>query len=76
MREIYKKYKKHFDSAINDKCVSGLEYSDLMVILRAVEKKLDKDIPMQFGCPSCVLDLLELFYNLMPNVQERSNVKK
>mgnify|MGYP003397550559 CR=1 FL=1 len=67
MKKVYLKYKTQLDNAYNDRALSGLNSADLMIILRATEKELGKDIPITMSCPSCVMSLIDLFMNLVKN---------
>lgn len=40
-----------------------LSYADSMEILRYCEKKSGKTIPINYGCGSCMMDLVKLFSN-------------
>lgn len=58
--DIYTKYEKLIAKA-KDGYVSGYTDADLMKILRYVEGKLGKSLPMNLNCAPCVVDLILLF---------------
>ena len=60
---IFDKYRK-FLNQVKDNYISGLEYGDIMAMLRYTEEKLNKTIPMNTSCPQCVMDLIRIFSRL------------
>lgn len=64
MEEVYLKYKTQLDNAFSNRALSGIDYSGLMQILGAVEKKLGKRVPISMSCGVCVMNLIDLFMNL------------
>lgn len=64
MEEVYLKYKTQLDNAVSNRALSGIDYSGLMQILGAVEKKLGKRVPISMNCGVCVMNLIDLFMNL------------
>lgn len=61
--DIYTTYESLINKA-KDGYVNGYTNADVMKILRYVENKLGKQLPMNLNCSPCVVDLILLFDRL------------
>jgi hypothetical protein len=59
---IHDKYRK-FILQSKSNYLNGIEYSDVMEILRWCEKKINNQIPINVSCSTCVIDLIKMFAN-------------
>lgn len=57
---IHDKYRKQL-TQINDDYVTGLDYGQIVEILRHTEKKFNQTIPINVNCASCVIELIRMF---------------
>lgn len=60
---IHDKYRKYINQAKSN-YLNGIEYSDIMEILRWCERKVGNQIPINVSCSTCVIDLIKMFSNL------------
>jgi hypothetical protein len=62
---IYDKFDKYVKQA-QAGFIRDLNYSDAVEILRYCERQLNRNIPFNMSCATCVLQLVQLFINLKP----------
>lgn len=61
--DIFEKYDKYIKQ-VKAGYLRGITYPEAMEILRYCEKRLNRNIPLNFSCNKCVIDLVILFNNL------------
>lgn len=64
---IYEKYNKYIEQ-VKSGYVKGITYPEAMEILRYCEGVLNRSIPFNFSCGTCLIDLIQLFNNLKDRV--------
>lgn len=57
---IHDKYRKYIYQ-VESGYLRGLEYGEAMDILRWMEKKVGHNIPINYSCSSCMIDLVKRF---------------
>lgn len=60
---IHDKYRKHINTA-NSGYLTGLDYSSAMEMLRWMESKTNRTIPINFSCGVCMIDMVKMFANM------------
>jgi hypothetical protein len=60
---IHDKYRK-YKGMVNSGYIRGLTTAEAMEMLRWTENKLNKTLPINHGCGSCMLDLVVNFFRL------------
>jgi hypothetical protein len=59
---LHEKY-AHYITQAKSGYVRGLTYDEALEIHRFIESKIGRDLPFNFSCPNCVLQLLKNFAN-------------
>jgi hypothetical protein len=57
---IYDKYRRLINQSKNG-YIRDYQYCDVMDILNYTQRKVGHNIPINFGCSTCVLDMIKLF---------------
>ena len=60
---IYEKY-NHYIIQARSNYLSGIQYPEVIEILRYCEAQVGRSIPINTSCANCILDLVKLFDRL------------
>lgn len=60
---IFDTYRKYINQA-NGNYLTNINYSDVMTILRYVEKRIGNNLALNMSCPACLINLIQMFSRL------------